>query len=251
VNETMSEGTPAESQQSEDSEDTAQIEADISATREHMTGTIEEIGDRLDPANIAREARDSVRDATVGKVEDMTSTATEALSGAGTTVQETGTGLVETLKQHPIPAVITGLGVAWLWTHRAEPSMRSDGRRYRMAGDASWRSDGRWSEAGNQESTGVSQRVGDVADNVGQRMADLGDSVGRVTNRVDGDDLMRQAQRFVDDSPLAVGAVALAVGAAVGLVLPTTQTERRPLGPAVGDVVGQVGERAKETLQKA
>jgi ElaB/YqjD/DUF883 family membrane-anchored ribosome-binding protein len=250
VNETMNEGQTADLQQSDDSEDTTQIEADIAATRDHMTGTIEEIGDRLDPATIVQEARDSVRDATVGKVEDMTSTATQALSGAGMTVQDTGTGLIETIKQHPIPAVLTGLGVAWLWTHRADTSMSSDARRYRMADEAYWRSDRGWSD-GDKGSDGIGQQASNVADDVGRRMSDLGDTIGQVPSRVGGDDLVRQAQRFVDESPLAVGAVALAVGAAVGLAMPTTQTERRTFGPAVGEVVGQVGDRAKETLQKA
>jgi hypothetical protein len=248
VNETMNDADTADFEESQNSEETAKIEADIAATREHMTGTVEEIGDRLDPANIVQEARDSVRDATVGKVEDMTNTATQALSGAGTTVHDTGTGLLETIKQNPIPAVLTGLGVAWLWTHRAETAL-PDGRRFRND-DEYWRSDRGWSNK-DQAPNGVAQQVGNVADDVGRRMSDLGDTVGRVPSRVGGDDLVRQAQRFVDESPLAVGAVALAVGAAVGLAMPTTQTERRTLGPAVGEVVGQVGERAKETLQKA
>ena len=206
--------------------------------------------DELKQLGRATELNINVRDATLGKVEDMTSTATQALSGAGTTMQDTGTGLLETIKQHPIPAVLTGLGVAWLWTHRADTSMRSDARGYRMTDEAYWQSDRGWSDA-DKESNGIGQQVGNVADEVGRRVSDLGDSVGQVPSRVAGDDLVRQAQRFVDESPLAVGAVALAVGAAVELATPTTQTERRTLGPAVGEVVGQVGERAKETLQKA
>src|SRR4051794_39749915 len=83
-------------------DDAARLEAEIAATREDMTETVEAIGDRLTPGNIVKGATSTVRDATVGKVGDMTSTATDALSGAGNTVQQTGSGLLETVKQNPI-----------------------------------------------------------------------------------------------------------------------------------------------------
>ena len=48
-----------------------QLVGEIEVTRIEMTGTVEEIGDRLDPRNIVAGAKETVRDATVGKVEQL------------------------------------------------------------------------------------------------------------------------------------------------------------------------------------
>jgi hypothetical protein len=62
--------------------------------------------------------------------------------------------------------------------------------------------------------------------------------------------MTRQAQQLLEESPLAVGAVAMAVGAAIGMALPATQTERRVIGAKAGQMLGQVEETATEALQK-
>jgi len=238
-------------------EDAARLEAEIAATRDEMTGTVEAIGDRLDPGTIVQEAKNTVRDATVGKVGEMTSTATEALSGAGTTVQETGSGLVETIKQNPIRAALAGAGIAWLWTHRAQTPKNEFGRdRYRRgvdAWDAGYGAAGSsWSGDRMSTSDGIGDKVGDVADDVGRRFSQVGDTVGQIPDRVGGgaSGMTRQAQQMLEESPLAVGAVALAVGAAISMALPVTQAERRVIGPKAGQMIGQVEETATEALQK-
>jgi hypothetical protein len=241
-------------------DEAARIEADIAETRERMTGTVEAIGDRLDPANIIDDAKQTVREATVGKVEDMTSTATEALGSAGSTVQDTGHGLLETVRQNPIPAALAGLGIAWLWTHRVSASrseMSGYPRRFdesqwdRGYGGAGSRG-GSWSsEASTSE--GITDKLSDVTDAVGRRVSGVGDAVGRLPDNVGGsaDGMSRQAQRIIEDSPLVAGAIALAVGAAISLALPTTQVERRVLGPAGERVLDSVETGATGALEKA
>jgi len=235
-------------------EDAARIEAAIAETREEMSGTVDAIGDRLNPATIIDEAKNTVRNATVGRVEDMTSTATQTLSGATASVQETGSGIVETIKQNPIPAAFAGLGIAWLWTHRAQGSKTADYGRY-----SGWKSDA-WDPGygaadrpqGSMPTEGIGDKLGDAADSVGRRVSDVGDAVAGAPGQVGGgaETIGRQAQRLMDESPLAVGAAALAIGAAIGMVLPATQVERRVLGPAAGQVIGTVEGTATEALQK-
>ena len=97
--------------------DDPEVEAlvgDIVETREEMTVTVEEIGDRLDPRNIVAGAKDTVREATIGKVEDMANTAGAMVSDAGDTVREAGSGIVDTITKNPIPAAMVGLGLGWL-----------------------------------------------------------------------------------------------------------------------------------------
>jgi len=236
----------------------ARIEAEIVETREHMTGTVEAIGDRLDPATIIDDAKQTVRDATVGKVEDMTSTATDALSGAGSTVQDTGYGLLETVRQNPIPAALAGLGIAWLWTHRASPGSETGMARYsRASGDSAWdtgygRGGARSPERGNA-SEAIGDKVAAATESVGQRVAGMGDTVGRLPENVGGsaEGLTRQARRLIEESPLAAGAVALAVGAAISMALPATQMEREVLGPAGDRVLESVEAGATDALHNA
>jgi hypothetical protein len=235
-------------------DDAARIEAAIAETRDEMTGTVEAIGDRLSPASIIDGAKNTVRNATVGRVEDMTSTATETLSGATSTVQETGSGIVETIKQNPVPAAIAGLGIAWLWTHRAQGPKRYDDGRYGIRQSDAWDTgySGAVGSPGSMSSEGIGDKIGDAAEGVGRRVSGVGDRVADVPNQVGGgaESVTRQAQRMLDESPLAIGAAAMAVGAATGMILPATQVERRVLGPAAGQVLGSVEGTATEALQK-
>jgi hypothetical protein len=243
-------------------DEAARIEADIAETRERMTGTVEAIGDRLDPANIIDDAKQTVRDATVGKVEDMTSTASEALGSAGSTVQDTGYGLLETVKQNPIPAALAGVGIAWLWTHRASGSRSDMLTRYQRRldeaqwdtgyGGAGYRGGGSWSSQPSA-TDGITDKMSDASDAIGRRVSGVSDAVGRLPDNVGGsaESMTRQAQRMIEDSPLAAGAIALAVGAAISLALPATQVERRVLGPAGGTVLDSVQTGATDALEKA
>jgi hypothetical protein len=95
---------------------------DIVETREEMTVTVEEIGDRLDPRNIVAGAKETVREATVGKVEDMANTAGALVSDAGDTVREAGSGIVDTITRNPIPAAMVGVGLGWLALSRRPSS---------------------------------------------------------------------------------------------------------------------------------
>ena len=184
----------------------------------------------------------------------MTSTATETLSGATSTVQGAGSGILETIKQNPVPAAIAGIGIAWLWTHRAQATQSSDYWGANIRRSDAWRTG--YDAAGVPEaatsSEGIGDKLGEAADSVGRRVSGVGDAVASMPGQVGGsaESVSRQAQRLMDESPLAVGAAALAVGAAIGMVLPASQMERRVLGPAAGQVLGTIEGTATEALQK-
>ncbi|RYE90700.1 MAG: hypothetical protein EOO75_09800 [Myxococcales bacterium] len=62
-----------------------------------------------------QEAGQALRDATIGKVENMARRANESLVDTRETV-------VETIRANPIPAALTGLGLLWLYMNRRRPS---------------------------------------------------------------------------------------------------------------------------------
>lgn len=57
--------------------------------------------------------------------------------------------------------------------------------------------------------------------------------------------------KMVQDNPLAIGAVAVAVGAAIGYLLPETETESRTMGQSREKVMARAREMGEETLDKA
>jgi len=76
----------------DEAEQAHEIRAEIEETRVEMGGTLNELGDRLDPANLVSQAKDNVRDATIGRVE-------ETAKGASDMV-------METIRQNPIPCLL-------------------------------------------------------------------------------------------------------------------------------------------------
>jgi ElaB/YqjD/DUF883 family membrane-anchored ribosome-binding protein len=242
--------------------DTAERLGDIEQTRSALHETVEEIAERLTPSAIVENAKETVRDATVGKVEDMADT-------AGIAAQQTSQGIVETIRRNPIPAAMAGIGLAWLMTHRssAAPANWTDRRPTTWAGSDDWGkgrgSPGMAERIGNA-STEFGERVGEAGDKVGDRVDDLSRTVSDRVDRV-GDsisdwpeeasyrarDLGDQARTLIQDSPLAVGAAAIAVGTALGAALPSTGPERRVLGPAVDKAVRAGEQTASAALADA
>lgn len=57
-------------------------------------------------------------------------------------------------------------------------------------------------------------------------------------------------ERQMRENPLAIGALVLAVGAAMGMSMPTTPVERRVLGPVRDNLVDKVQDAAQGTIEK-
>ena len=132
------------------SDDPDAIEHEIEQTRAEMSGTIDEIQERLNPDRLKAQAREAAHDATIGrvvdakdqaveKVQDLATQATDkvrSLTGgngeeshgdaAGQTNQFTGTArdagsnIVETIRANPVPAAIAGAGLGWFLTQRSD-----------------------------------------------------------------------------------------------------------------------------------
>jgi hypothetical protein len=314
------------------SDDPAAIEAEIEQTRAEMSETIDAIQQRLSPEALTEqakekvedltehakeaareavneakeavrvallEARDNVREATIGRVETM-------VRNVGDTAYDTRDGLMDTVRQNPIPAALVGLGLGWLWMNRRSGSSRRSNARYEReyrerdyyrdrdySRDYDYRGErgayyptgyGRGEYAGGQSQQGgnvvtqaagrvgeaagtvagtagnvvgaVGQTVGSVASTVGETASTLvsgtretaGSLVGGVQHRAGR--VEDSVGRALQENPLAVGAVALALGTAVGLALPQTQREHQLLGEARDTLVERAQELAQETFEK-
>jgi hypothetical protein len=332
--------SPGNGKGTQQPDDPATIEAGIEQTRAEMIDAIQQ---RLSPENLKEEAketaselaehakqaareavqhaahearmhlldaRDAVRDATIGRVEHMVRT-------VGDTTEDTRYGIVETIKQNPIPAALTGIGLAWLLMNRQSAPRRPERGVYRGQSNYRDRDDNRGDQYryyredrdrygyaagayGSAPTYGASygqgrdeggvidrtkEKVGQMADStgsmvgragdaignaadqagdtIGQAAGQAGDTMGRMAGQVGetASTLAHQAQyrarrvedqigRTMQDNPLALGAVALALGTAVGLAVPQTQRENELFGQARDTLVERAQGMAQETFEK-
>ena len=221
------------------------MRADIAQKRASIGNTLEAIQERLSPTALAEQAKSAVREATIGKVENM-------VQRAESTLVETGNSITDTLRRHPVSATFAGIGLAWLWMAR-----RRDQREMREARERPSRGDGSGVRSSVRATAGeVVERVEEMAEraqeSIGEATHGAGETVKSLA-RGAKDRTLRVEHRIEDiyhDSPLAVGAVALAAGAALGLAIPITRREDQWMGKARDEVVGKVSEMAQEAIGK-
>jgi ElaB/YqjD/DUF883 family membrane-anchored ribosome-binding protein len=144
-------------------------------------------------------------------------------------------------RQNPLPVALAGIGIAWLMALGRAPAQ--DGTRELDFDSA--------------EGDGL----GDGLDNIREHAADRLRSVrqrtgGAVHSMTDATrDRWERARSGVEDlaheHPLVLGAIGLAVGAALGASAPRTRQEERVLGAASRSVSEKIREAGGEQLDKA
>jgi hypothetical protein len=249
--ETSSAATADELDQMTDEEaaEAIEIRTEIEETRIEMGGTLSELGDRLEPSHLMDQAKENVREATIGRVEE--------------TAKGMSDMVMETIKRNPIPAAMAGAGLALLWANRSSGQNGHTGERRYGAYYGTTSSYGQHQPNG-QQGQGMGERVGDAASKVGETVGQVGDNVTRTVGDV-GQNVGQgigqvggQLDRFMHASPLAVGAIAVGAGALIGAILPETQQERemlsdagRQIGNVVRDTVDQATSKAEVAMDKA
>jgi ElaB/YqjD/DUF883 family membrane-anchored ribosome-binding protein len=134
------------------------------------------------------------------------------------------------LSENPVPAALAGISLGWLYMQS-----NSQGR-------------GRLHEARHVAGDVASQ----AGDTVGRLAESAGETVGNVAEGVkyQASETQTQFQRMLMENPLAVGAIAVAVGAAVGLAVPETPQEHQLMGAARDKLVDRAQSVAQDTLQR-
>ena len=89
------------------------IRAEIERTRDRLGETVEALGAQLNPSHLKQRVKDSVREATIGRVQYMASNTRERIT-------ETGRGLAQTIRDNPVPAALAATGISWLLFNRSE-----------------------------------------------------------------------------------------------------------------------------------
>jgi ElaB/YqjD/DUF883 family membrane-anchored ribosome-binding protein len=239
--------------------DTTAIKREIERTRVEMSETIGEIQERLRPDHLLQQAKDGVREAATGKVKNIMNSASDTARTAALRARETGTHLAWYANAHPIRIAIAAGVVTWLVLRR-----RSSAPTYYGASDTSWDED----DYGMPEPT-LRDRARDVASTARETVGEYASSAKQVVGaaastardtvggyattardtvneyaasaastarsasqrvRSAASTATTSVDDWVHENPLAAGAVAVAVGAAIGLAVRSTECEDRALG---------------------
>jgi ElaB/YqjD/DUF883 family membrane-anchored ribosome-binding protein len=106
------------------------------------------------------------------------------------------------------------------------------------------RSASRAGRAASRAGVRAGRQVSDAGAYAGRRAAEIGETVGR-----QGAVAARRTADTLQEQPLVTGALAFAVGAAVGALLPHTRREDELLGDTADSVRAEAGRRAGEFYQ--
>jgi ElaB/YqjD/DUF883 family membrane-anchored ribosome-binding protein len=271
---------------------TAFLRAEIRETRERMSETLGELSERLNPNRIKAQVKQNIREATVGRVENMARNAADR-------VNETGHGVVDRIRENPIPAAMIGIGLGWL--------LFGSRRNERTLWERSYVTEGGWEGTtgyvgdlsattprlsqddanGGMGSTisrepgvvdkvrdrvtgigetvldsttglasGARERVSDVAGRAGETVGDVAGRARTIAHSV-GDGartrLHAATDRFdttMNENPVAIGVVALAVGMAAGLAIPESRRERQLMGEYRDQLVDRVRNTVDDTRER-
>lgn len=211
------------------------LKVDIEQTRSDIGETLQALEERLTPGNLASDAATAVKDKASRTMEQVMTNASERMSDVADKTREAAQTVAETVRDNPWPAVLVGAGLGYL-LYRTFGERRHDW-------EASWNNRAYEYDQPLEESYGSYGSYGEERRTLVRRAAD---KVGRQASSLgrQASSAMSRTGRMVRDNPLGFGIAAMAVGAAVGLSAPATETENEWLGETRDKVVDRAREAA-------
>lgn len=224
------------------------LEQEINAKREHISDLMDALEERLSPGQMV--------DRVLGY----------AKGNGGEFFQNLGT----TLKNNPVPATLTVLGLAWLGLNQNRPfnpgpAHQGPGVGEKL-GDALGTVKDAFAHAGeavHEASQKVRMKAHDVRDRASELGSGARDSVGACA-----DTLRDSAHKAADqttafkgqfdhllkEQPLVLAALGIALGAALGAALPSTRKEDQLMGASsdrLTDTLKAKGSEVKATVEES
>jgi hypothetical protein len=219
----------------------AELEAEAEAARARLSETADEIRARMTPGQLMDEVMSQFRDGDGSQM--LANLRTQA-------------------RDNPMALALVGSGLAWLMLGSSPSADRATmdrtagfpasapaagssafaGSRATGFGNAS-------DDGGPGFAQGAADALASARDSMGDGVSTAGDALGRVAHdlrdagkdrlrdvRQGASDLGQQARQslmdVLDREPLVIGALGVAVGAAIGALLPATEFEKEQIGPS-------------------
>jgi len=235
-----------------------ELESELGRTRDRVSADVEALGEKLSPSNLKAEAKRAVKGGVRRGVERLR----EGVDGAEASV-------LGFCRDNPIPLSLIGAGIGWLiYNSRKNRQAEHAGPDHAVVGrsavyDESGGAEATRSDRLGQLKQGVHdgvERVERFAESTAHRARTKFDELEQ-TARDQAQHARRAADRALEEQPLVLGAVALGAGLALGLALPSTESENKLVGQyrdrlvskaksRIGEL-GGAAERAAEAGQEA
>lgn len=232
---------------------TREIERDVERTRSDIEDTVEALREKMSLGQIVDEATRYMRQS--GGNEAMHNFAAQA-------------------RANPMPLALVGIGLAWLMSGRGQPAMGEyagvhagngsshsgvTSRIGEKAGSAKEAITGSSRKAGeaasshmHQAGDAASQTYGRVSDTASRTYGRMSEGASHTYDRVS--DRAGRAGRSMSDmvekEPLILAGLGIALGAAIGAMMPATRTEERLMGDKLDEMKEGAGEAAREEWEK-
>ncbi len=166
--------------------------------------------------------------------------------------------LVNTVKNNPVPTLLTATGIAWMMLGQNRPTRARDSSY--IPANASYGVDPAYQSSGDGKTAALKERAGHLREGASESMAKakqkmhhLGSSASsaRETMRQRAAQANEGFDHMLKEQPLALAAIGIALGALIGAAVPHTRKEDELLGESRDKVAQQAKEKAQEGYEKA
>lgn len=179
--------------------------------------------------------------------------------------------LATTIKSNPLPTVLTSVGLLWLMmgqnrspgTASAGSSSGHLGERVSDMAHSVTDSFGDAKSRIEETARRMKDKAGQVTDKAGELTDKVSDTFSTTARQLNqgshdiNDTLHQQAHKaqsgfnyLLQEQPLALAAIGIALGAALGAALPVTERENRMMGEASDELTGKAKNLASEGYEK-
>jgi ElaB/YqjD/DUF883 family membrane-anchored ribosome-binding protein len=256
--------------------ETEHIKSQIEETRNQMGETIDAIQERLSFANISEQVSETVSNA----IETAKDTAYEATIGKAVNFMKNfGDGVshsttFKAVKKNPLPLALIGIGTGLLvYQSMSKSSSRTgNGTSRRLYSGGATGDESSTFGSAKRTLSDATDKIGDTASSAYESVSNVAgsayesvtgavssastrasDVASRVYDRAGeyGTIAHEKYDEYLEENPLALGAVAIAVGAAVGLAIPSTNYEGRLMGDAREKLMERAQDAAGGLVDKA
>ncbi len=247
----------------EGGDETDQIRERIEETRQEMGETIQAIEEKLSLENISEQvseqisekaselfeaAKDNVYSATIGK-------AGKFMQNVNKEIQRSG--ILEKAVANPLPLFLIAFGAGLLIfkSKNGRKSNHNGNERRNLSGatnSGNLSNDSSTLKNAQEKIESVGSSLYQSAEGAANTVYEtVGDFAGNTAEKVEnlGIQVRDSYDYYIEENPLAVGAVALAAGALVGLAIPSTGYENEMLGETRQNLISKAQHAAKETIQ--
>ncbi len=248
----------------------SQIEADLRNTRARIDATLEQLGARLNARSLLNSALDWWEARSGGP----------ASSPAGAVAKQAYGNLARHLKENPVAALMVGAGLGWMIIETAtssstasepekasalpgspsqEPGSTEKGSLLESAKETmsqAKESVTEWAEAAQEKVSALSESANEAAGELGQR-AQQAYQEGRSSARKLGGRLesgyrssSAQLENALEQYPLALGVGFAALGALIGVLLPSTRGEDQLFGESSHQLLRATKNKGQQLLDR-